>query len=195
MKILVGNTKGGSGKSILSLNLAKYFGAHAIDCDPQASLHRAMGAELVLTPDALDDALRGSATAVMDVPGANSEMFRAAMMRADIIVIPFIPVSLDLWTLDGMKNLITEANTHRQKPLKTLLVCNRVRSVSSLVAPAIDYAKSVFGQNVPVFKLDNSEALPYAFADGKAIVGRKSVQYSTVIQQMHDVGEAIKNRF
>jgi chromosome partitioning protein len=131
MIIVLGGEKGGTGKTILAVNLAAMhaIAGHTvvlIDGDKQGSAAmwslireengikpdvpavRKFGSELRF--EVLELAQRFE-DVVIDVGGRDSQELRAAMVVADRLVIPFRPSQFDVWSLDRMAELIEAAHT------------------------------------------------------------------------------------
>ena len=129
MILVVGGTKGGSGKSLLAANLTILLASDGrdvllIDADDQGSATdftrqrnettcgeagytavQLTGAEVATQAKRLapkyDDM-------VIDVGGRDTTSQRAALAVANILLIPFPPRSVDLWTSDKVTQLIDE---------------------------------------------------------------------------------------
>lgn len=134
MIVLVGNTKGGSGKTTLAVSLAIFRALQGrrvwlVDGDAQrsaataAQLRAEVGAtpplicssydhgpvlrtQVLLQKDNYDDV-------VIDAGGRDSTALRAALTLADVLVIPFKPRSVDVWALSDMAKLVDEARSVR----------------------------------------------------------------------------------
>lgn len=127
MIVTVGNTKGGTGKSTIAINLAIARGGKVwmIDGDRQgtsktAMLVRAQSGRLPFIPcDHLPDGNQLHAQlsergklfddVVIDAGGRDSSALRAALLLSDLVLIPFAPRSLDVWALGDISALIEEA--------------------------------------------------------------------------------------
>lgn len=130
MILTVGNTKGGVGKTSLTLNLAisqLLAGRKVwlIDGDRQGTASIAISirsqspALPALQCDKLPDGkeLRAQLSSrgkqfddvVIDAGGRDSSALRAALVLSDAVLIPFAPRSLDLWALTDMSQLVSEA--------------------------------------------------------------------------------------
>ena len=129
--IAVLNTKGGVGKTTAAINLAATraldgFDVLAVDGDRQGSLIEAMtlreGMPQIAVAHYTDgQILRQQVTMareryadiVIDAGGRDNTALRAALMLADLVLIPFQPRSFDVWALDDMATLLAEARATR----------------------------------------------------------------------------------
>lgn len=122
------NTKGGVGKTTTALNLAvgralQGRNVLAVDGDRQGSLltaltnrgdrapivavcqyveGQALRQQVLRAADHYDDI-------VIDAGGRDNTALRAALLLADKIVVPFLPRSFDVWALEDMSTLLSEA--------------------------------------------------------------------------------------
>ena len=117
--------KGGSGKSTLSASIAVEAQAHRetvfmIDMDPQKSLttwaknrnDERLGVQAI-APSQLIAVLASLAAskvtlAIIDTPASLSDASEAAMMAADLIVIPVRPTVFDIWSSEATWRRIRE---------------------------------------------------------------------------------------
>ena len=130
MIVIVGNTKGGVGKTTVALNLA-IAQARAgrdvwfIDGDRQgtaqaaialrAEAERAPAIACATYPDG--STLRSQvlhqtgnfADIIIDAGGRDSGALRAALILSDVLLVPFHPRTYDVWALDDMAALVEEA--------------------------------------------------------------------------------------
>jgi chromosome partitioning protein len=133
MIFTIGNTKGGVGKSTLSLNLAialtiRGRSVWLVDGDRQGTAStaiaiRSQAGHLPLIhcshiPDGDDlhklvkaEAAKFDAV-VIDAGGRDSAALRAALVLSGVVVVPFAPRSLDMWALADMGRLLDDARTH-----------------------------------------------------------------------------------
>jgi chromosome partitioning protein len=137
MLILIGGEKGGTGKSTIATNIAtirtiKGKDTLLFDIDPQKTSTfwasrrdensiqpRVSSCQKILDSRILNSGIviRNELKAILpkyddiviDAGGAASEVLRAAMTMADILVLPLMPSSFDVWTLGTVNNLIAEA--------------------------------------------------------------------------------------
>ena len=129
MIVVVGGIKGGSGKTTVATHLA-ILGAHGgwdvllIDADDQETAtdftilrhaRRAGGAgytSIKLTgPAVRTDTQRLDAKydhIIIDTGGRDTTSQRAALTVADVLLVPFLPRSFDVWTLEKAATLVDE---------------------------------------------------------------------------------------
>jgi chromosome partitioning protein len=149
MIVIVGNTKGGTGKTTLAAQLAlsRQVAGRAvllIDADRQGSAQNAatMRAEGGRTPPLacvqladgrlLRAQLGPLATkhddTIIDAGGRDNEALRIALLRSDLLVVPVQPRAVDVWALSDIADLIDRAQEAREDegraPLRVLAVLN-----------------------------------------------------------------------
>lgn len=153
MIVLIGGEKGGTGKSTISTNLAAIRTINGgdvllYDIDPQrtstfwasrrdengihpriASSQKVLDARVLNPGMVIRNELKSLKDKykdiIIDAGGAASEVLRAAMTVSDVLIIPLMPSSFDVWTLGTMNNLISEAKLTNPK-LKVLVIYNKV---------------------------------------------------------------------
>ena len=143
--IAIGGLKGGSGKTTLAVNLACCLAEHnrvrLIDADPQASAREWLsGGSLPLQCDAMPLEDKRGATAwirrvsnldtdilVIDLPPQTGAATAAALILADLFLVPIAPSSLDLRAAGKALEMLQEARNARAdgKPA-ALLVPSKV---------------------------------------------------------------------
>lgn len=134
MIVCVGNTKGGVGKTTLAVNLAIARALAGrdlwlIDGDRQGTAQTAIsiraegghrpGIACAQYPDGA--VLRGQVQQqarkfddiIIDAGGRDSTALRAALVLADVLVVPFQPRSYDVWALNDIAGLVDEARSVR----------------------------------------------------------------------------------
>lgn len=134
MIVTVGNTKGGVGKTTLALQLAlgrALAGRDVlmVDGDRQGSAQTAVAvrAQAGRTPGLTcaqypeGAVLRAQVQrqagkyddVVIDAGGRDSTALRAALALSDVLIVPFLPRSVDVWALADIAALVDEANSVR----------------------------------------------------------------------------------
>jgi chromosome partitioning protein len=140
MIILVGNEKGGVGKSTIAINLAVAFTLQnkdvlLVDTDIQstASNFVAKRNEQASLPkincvqkrgdvlQTLKDLKNRYEIVIVDAGGQDSIELRSAITAADIVIVPLKPSQIDLWAVDRMNKLIEHAKCFNTT-LKTFCV-------------------------------------------------------------------------
>ncbi len=144
MILTVGNTKGGVGKTTLSVGIAitlarRGFDVWLVDADRQGTAQTAISirAEASVQPGIAcssypdGPALRGQVQqqakkydhVIIDAGGRDSTALRAALVLSDTLLVPFQPRSYDVWALDDIGALVDEARSVRDG-LKAMAVLN-----------------------------------------------------------------------
>lgn len=190
MIIAVVQTKGGVGKTTLTVNLAVERAIRAkrdvllVDADEQgtASDFSALRAERLGQTGYSAIQLHGNAVRTqvqklrdkfddvfIDTGGRDTQALRAALTVADIALVPFQPRSFDVWTLDKVASLIGEAKGFNESLRAfALLNCadasgpdNVAAAVSLTEHPDIAYLDSALGRR---------KAFPNANAVGLSVL-------------------------
>jgi chromosome partitioning protein len=124
----IGGIKGGSGKTTIATNLSVFLTSQGrevllVDADDQESAtdFAAIRAEsgksditaVTLLSKAVYDQIPKLKTKyqdiVIDTGGRDTDTQRYALLMSDVFLVPFIPRSVDIWTLQKVEQLITEA--------------------------------------------------------------------------------------
>ncbi len=131
MIIVIGGIKGGSGKTTISTNLAvirsKTHDALLIDADDQETatdftilrnekMENGAGyTSIKLSGQAVRTEVKTLSTKyddiIIDTGGRDTTSQRAALTVADILLVPFVPRSFDVWTVEKVSSLIEEIKT------------------------------------------------------------------------------------
>lgn len=129
MIVLSGGTKGGVGKSTVATNLAIMRASLGrdvllIDADDQetAADFTTMRNQILGDAGYTCTKLNGSAVrtdgkrlaekyddVIIDAGGRDTASQRAALVIADVVLIPFVPRSFDVWTIEPVAQMIAEA--------------------------------------------------------------------------------------
>lgn len=141
MITVIGNLKGGSGKSTVTFNLALWLMSHdksvvVYDLDPQATLS---DVALVRKEEKHQPPLKVYARYVkpnfktppenyetlIDVGAANMEAMRRAISLADRVIIPVAPSQADIWSTQRFLLIIAGETRPDKKPPEVLAFINR----------------------------------------------------------------------
>lgn len=131
MITVVGNLKGGSGKSTVAFNLAVWLAAHgervsAFDLDPQRTLTDVaeVRSDEGYTPlfslhyggaDLVGEMSSKSGEVLVDVGTADMDALKSALSVADRIIVPVPPSQADIWSTQRFLSLISR-NTAERNP-------------------------------------------------------------------------------
>ena len=147
MIIAFAGQKGGSGKTTTAIAVVSEWhrrGLRAllVDADPQGSSRTwgdvaaeaghsaptvvAMGAGLH-RPDQLPALAKNYDVVAIDCPPRHGEIQRAALMVADLVVLPCGPTGIDAWALGATLDLISEARTVRPTLQAVVLITRKMQ--------------------------------------------------------------------
>ncbi len=145
MIIVCGGIKGGSGKTTAAINLSIIralagYDVLLVDADDQETAtdftmlrNERSGDQAGYTSTRLhDDAVRTEVKRfgakyddiIIDTGGRDTSSQRAALAIADILLVPFIPRSFDVWTLEKVEKLLSLIRTVNPE-LQAYLFLNR----------------------------------------------------------------------
>jgi chromosome partitioning protein len=149
MILVVGGIKGGSGKTTLATNLvvlrSRKKKVLLIDADEQRSCSDWVDQRIALNKECkwttiqlcgksiyldIQKLSKDYDDIIVDAGGHDSYSQRSCLTVADVFLIPFRPKSLDIWTLNSVKHLITEVSVINPK-MKNYAVINQADSVGN----------------------------------------------------------------
>jgi chromosome partitioning protein len=202
MILVCGGIKGGVGKTTLATNLTVMLTAEGkdvllVDADDQGTasdftvvrtetlaeqggagytsikLHgAAVRSEVLKIAPKYDDV-------VIDVGGRDTAGQRAALSVADVYIVPFLPGSFDVWTLDNVATLVEEARAFNEK-VRAVCVINRADAKGNDNEDAAAIAKDTEGLEFIEFPLGNRKAFRSAAAQGLAVTEVKPVDRKAI---------------
>ncbi len=135
MITVVGNLKGGTGKSTVVFNLAiwlEYQGkpVRLFDLDPQGTLtdtievrNEELYEPALRVQNKLPSRIKGEA--FVDVGTSDMEALHAALARADRIIMPVTPSQADVWSTQRFIGIIREATKRRKTKPELIAFINR----------------------------------------------------------------------
>ncbi|GAC1351321.1 MAG: ParA family partition ATPase [Polyangiales bacterium] len=145
MFIAITGQKGGVGKSTTAICLAVAAMSRAmrvllVDADPQGTVRTwgevasenghcaptivAMGATMH-RPGQLDTVSQGFDLTVIDYPPRHGDVTRAALMIADVAILPCGPTAADAWALSGALEVLAEARALRDRMEACVLITRK----------------------------------------------------------------------
>jgi chromosome partitioning protein len=189
MVVVLAQTKGGVGKSTLAVNLAVERSRAGqdvllVDADEQgtASDFTVLRTEQLGAPGYTGVALSGVAVRtqvlqmrpkyddiIIDASGRDTAGLRAALTVADVALVPFAPRSFDLWTLDKVSALITEARQYRDAPLRAVAILNFADPSGG---DNVEAAEALAGNDVVAYldtPIGRRKAFPNAASEGRGV--------------------------
>jgi chromosome partitioning protein len=187
--LVVGNTKGGVGKTTLAINLAIARALDGrdvllVDGDEQgtAITFTDLRAEKLGLPGYTAVSLHGAAIrtqtrllapkygdVVIDVGGRDTGSLRAALTVADTLLIPVQPRSFDLWAIDGLIALVKEAREINER-LRALLILNAADAQGSDNEAAAESLGEAEGLEYLAHPIGRRKAFPNAAAAGRSVL-------------------------
>ena len=189
MIVVIGNTKGGVGKTTIAVNLAVLRGAAGydvllVDGDEQgsASLFSQLRAETLGACGYTAVGLHGTAVrtqvrqlapkytdTIVDVGGRDTGSLRAALTVADRLLVPVQPRSFDIWALDQIAALVREA--YEINPtLRAVAFLNGADAQGRDNAEAIQALSEVPGIETTPAMIVRRKAFPNAASAGRGVI-------------------------
>ena len=217
MKIVVGGIKGGSGKTTVATNFAVLSARDQdvllIDADDQETAtdftvlrneRRVDGAGytcIKLTGAAVrtetQRLAQKYATILIDTGGRDTTSQRAALTVADILLVPFVPRSFDLWTLEKVSSLVEEMRT-ANPDLMAYVFLNRADPRGQDNEESVEMLKEAPGLEFLQTPLGTRKAFSNAAAQGLSVVELKpqdskaSEELLTLYQRVFNVNLMLK---
>ena len=188
MILTIGNIKGGVGKTTLAVNLAIVRAASGrdvllVDGDEQrtALTFTDLRTEQMGQPGYTAVSLQGASLRtqvrqlagkyddiVIDVGGRDTGSLRAALVVTETLLVPMQPRSFDIWAIDQMAELVTEAREINEK-LRALMVLNAADAQGRDNEEAAEALKEVQALTLIAAPIGRRKAFPNAAASGRAV--------------------------
>jgi chromosome partitioning protein len=201
MVIVVGGVKGGSGKSTVATNLAilrAKDGRDVLLVDQETSsdftqlrnerMESQGGAgytSIKLTGHAVRAQVQRLAEKyediVIDTGGRDTTSQRAALTVADLLLVPFVPRSFDVWTIERVAAMVSEMLPANPK-LKAFTFLNRADSRGQDNSDAADVLKASLTSEIEFIDvvIGSRKAFGNAAAEGLAVTELRSIDPKAV---------------
>ncbi len=193
MILVVGNTKGGVGKTTLAVNLtiARALAGRdvlLVDGDEQGTAisFTELRTEQLGQPGYTAVSLHGAAIrtqvrqlapkyadVVIDVGGRDTGSLRAALTVADTLLIPVQPRSFDLWAIDSITALVKEAREINER-LRVVAILNAADAQGSDNDAAAQQLSEVDGIEYLPTSVGRRKAFPNAASAGRSVLEQAS---------------------
>jgi chromosome partitioning protein len=118
---------------------------------------------------------------IIDVGGRDTAGQRAALLVADVYIVPFLPGSFDVWTLDSVGTLVEEAKSFNDR-LKAVCTINRADAKGSDNRDAAEIAREIPGLTYLDTPLGNRKAFRTAASQGLAVTELKPQDQKAVLE-------------
>jgi chromosome partitioning protein len=201
--ICVGGVKGGSGKSTGATNLAILRAKDGkdvllVDADDQATAtdFTQLRTEKLGNPGYTSIQLSGPAVRtqvqrligkyddiIIDTGGRDTTSQRAALTVADLLLVPFVPRSFDVWTIERVAALVSEMQPANPK-LRALTFINRGDPRGQDNNDAAEVLKEATGLEFINVVIGTRKAFGNAAAEGLAITELKVVDPKAIEELM-----------
>jgi chromosome partitioning protein len=123
---------------------------------------------------------------IIDLGGHDSVSQRAALGAADLLIVPFVPRSFDIWTIDQVISMVQEMQPANDK-LRTFIFINKAdaRGSDNDDAEELLREKLIEGVTLIPQRLGNRKAFANAGADGLAITEYKPRDAQAIEDMTH----------
>ena len=189
MILVCGGIKGGSGKTTIATNLAVIRAGAGkdvlfVDADEQESatiftairkrdhIEKPQYTSVILRESQLRSEIERMQTkyddVIVDTGGRDTRAQRACLSLADILILPFNPRSLDIWTIENVEKLLEDMRTVNPE-LRAVSFLNRADPVGSDNQESRDILSEVDGIEFAGVTVVNRKSFGKAVALGLSV--------------------------
>jgi chromosome partitioning protein len=214
MILLCGAEKGGVGKSTIAVNMAAQASSKGrdvllVDADKQlsssmwAALRKGLNDDQLpkvttvqLTGKGLHQEIKTLAPKfsdiVIDAGGRDSVELRAALLVADVLLVPVRPSQFDLWSLSTIDRLVNEARVIN--PEIAVFVVLNFASTNPSVKEAEEAREFIEGEfpDMTLIRTTLSERIAYRRASG---AGKSVPEFEAASYAAHEIRQLYKELF
>jgi chromosome partitioning protein len=190
MRLVCGGIKGGSGKTTMATNLAAMRAGAGkdvllVDADEQESAtiftairkrdqrERPQYTSIILRESQvrakLDRMRVKYDDVIVDTGGRDTRAQRASLSLADVLLLPFNPRSLDIWTIENVEKLLEDMRTINPE-LRAVSFLNRADPVGSDNEDSREILSAVAGIEFAGLTIVNRKAFGKAVALGLSVM-------------------------
>jgi chromosome partitioning protein len=198
MITVVGNLKGGCGKSTISFNLAVWLataGAEvvAFDLDPQATLsdvaevrsEEEVSPEIrVFRPESNPGKMMKNhkGEMIIDVGAANLWAMRQAIAMADRVLIPVPPSQADVWSTSRFRDIVEETVAGKEKRPEIVMFINRADTHPGMreSGETLEALQTLSGVRVLENRIHMRTAYRRSFSEGRAVFEQSKTSKAAV---------------
>jgi chromosome partitioning protein len=130
---------------------------------------------------------------IVDVGGRDTTSQRSALTIADLFLIPFKPRSIDIWTIGGVKTMISEIKAINQKLISVALI-NQADAKGQDNKDAIDVISECPDLHCIPLQIGYRKAFGNAASEGLGVIELK-VEDKKAVQEIKDLYEHLYNTY
>lgn len=187
MITVIGNLKGGCGKSTITFNLAVWLATHGrnvicFDLDPQSTLSdvNEVRMEMGVSPELKVYRPDSNPTKIMrqhvgevlvDVGASNLWAMRQAIAMADRVVVPVPPSQADVWSTARFRDIVAETVAGKKSMPTVLLFINRADTHPGMreAIETQEALRTLSGVTVMENRIFQRTAYRRSFSEGRAV--------------------------